>query len=199
MLDMKGVTNVQLVIAFIVPGLIITYVRARFITGRMEKFSEATLSYLSLTIVYYGLAMPFVNWTVDRPPGFVTTMCWWTLIAVGPAIFGVLIGVGAQRGWIRCLAHRLGMRPVHSTPNAWDWKFSVCQNSRFVMVTLANDDTVAGIFGPGSFASSDPAERDIYLEELWNVPDDGTAWTPRPDKQGILIPAKEIRHIQFWS
>lgn len=47
--DLKGFENVQLVIAFIVPGLIIAYVRARFVNGRMDKFSEAILSYLSLT------------------------------------------------------------------------------------------------------------------------------------------------------
>jgi hypothetical protein len=197
--DLKGLENVQLVIAFIVPGLIISYVRARFVNGRMDKPSDAVLTYLSLAVVYYGLALPLLYYIVDLPTGLLRNLCWWALIAVGPAFFGLLLGIGTQRGWIRGLAHKLGLQPIHTVPVAWDWRFGACRGSCFVLVTLANGDTVAGIFGTGSFASSDPAERDIYLEELWDIPDDGGAWTPRNNRQGILLPAKEIRHVQFWS
>lgn len=55
--DMKGLANVQLIIAFIVPGLIITYVRSRFITGRMGKLSEDALAHLTLTVVYCGVML----------------------------------------------------------------------------------------------------------------------------------------------
>lgn len=197
--DMKDLANVELVIAFIVPGLIISYIRARFISGRMEKLSDAVLAYLSLTIVYYGLALPLATFVIELPSGSLKNLCWWALIAVGPAIFGLLLGIIAQQGWLRRLAHKLGMRPVHSTPNAWDWRFGACGGKCFVMVALAGGESVAGIFGPDSFASSDPAERDVYLEEIWDVPGEGEAWTPRPGHQGILLPSKEIRHIQFWS
>lgn len=197
--DLKGIENVQLVIAFIVPGLIINYVRTRFTNGRMEKLSDGVLGYLSLTVVYYGLALPLLGYVINLPAGLARNFCWWALILIGPALFGMLLGIGVQHGWLRWLAHRLGLRPIHSVPVAWDWRFGACRGSCFVLVTLANGDTVAGIFGPGSFASSDPAERDIYLEELWDVPDDGGAWTRRDNRQGILLPAKEIRHVQFWS
>lgn len=197
--DMKDLANVQLVVAFIVPGLIISYVRARFIAGRMEKLSEAILAYLSLTIVYYGLALPFIAYILDLPAGVLKSLCWWLLIAVGPAFFGMLLGVGAQYGWIRWAAHKLGMRPIHSTPNSWDWRFSRCAGQQFIMVTMADGSTATGIFGALSFASSDPTERDIYIEELWDVPDDGGVWTRQEPRRGILIPAKEIRYVNFWN
>lgn len=197
--DLKGLENVQLVMAFIVPGLIISYVRTRFTNGRMDKPWDAVLAYLSLTITYYGLALPLLYQIIPLPVGLLKSVCWWALIAVGPALFGLLLGVGTQRGWLRRLAHKLGMRPVHSVPNAWDWRFGLCHGRCFMMVTLVDGAEVAGVFGEGSFASSDPAERDIYLEELWDVSDDGGAWTPRENRQGILLPAKEIRHVQFWS
>lgn len=197
--DMKDLMNVQLVIAFIVPGLIISYVRARFITGRIEKLSEAALTYLSLTVVYYGLAIPFVAYVLDQPAGWRKNLCWWALIAVGPAIFGMLLGVGAQRGWARWIAHKLGLRPVHSMPNSWDWRFGRCAGREFIMVTMSDGSTAAGIFGGESFASSDPTERDIYIEELWDVPEDGGPWSPQASRKGILIPAKEIRYVNFWG
>ena len=196
---MKDFANVQLVVAFIIPGLIISYVRARFISGRIEKASDALLSYLSLTIVYYGLAIPFIAFILELPPGLLKSVLWWCLIAVGPAGFGLFLGIVVQYGWLRRIAHKLGLRPVHSTPNSWDWRFGCCGAKQFIMVTMSDSATVTGIFGPESFASSDPAERDIYIEELWDIPEDGGAWTPRVNRQGILIPAKEIRHVQFWS
>lgn len=197
--DMKELANVQLVIAFIVPGLIISYVRNRFISGRLEKLSDAVLAYLSLTVVYYGLTLPFIDHILDLPAGWPKNLCWWALIAVGPAIVGMLLGVAAQRGWVRWIAHKLGMRPVHSTPNSWDWRFGRCIGQQFIMVTMTDGATAAGVFGPESFASSDPAERDIYIEELWDVPEDGGPWTPRASRTGVLIPAKEIRFVNFWG
>jgi len=196
--DLKGLENVQLVIAFVVPGLIIAYVRARFLSGRMEKASEAILAYLSLTVVYYGLALPLLTYLSDLPAGLPKNLGWWAFIAVGPAIFGLILGVGTQKNWLRRLAQALGMRPIHSVPVAWDWRFG-WDESCFVLVTLSNGDTVAGEFGPGSFASSDPAERDLYIEEIWDAPEDGGVWVKRSNRQGILLPAKEIRHVQFWS
>ncbi|MHC2019414.1 DUF6338 family protein [Methylobacterium sp. CM6247] len=197
--DMKDLVNVQLVIAFIVPGLIITYVRSRFIAGRMEKMSDAILAYLSLTFVYYGITLPLITYIFVLPAGMLKILSWWLLIAVGPAFFGMLLGVGAQYGWVRRIAHKLGMRPVHSTPNSWDWRFSRCAGQQFIMVTMADGSTATGIFGALSFASSDPSERDIYIEELWDVPDNGSVWTRQEPRRGILIPAKEIRYVNFWN
>ncbi len=197
--DMKGLANVQLIIAFIVPGLIITYVRSRFITGRMGKLSEDGLAHLALTIVYYGLTLPLIEAIVIMPSGPAKNLCWVLLIAVGPALFGMVLGVSAQYEWIRRLAHKFGMRPVHSTPNSWDWRFSRCNDDTFIMVTLADGSTACGIFGNRSFASSDPSERDIYIQELWDVPDDGSPWTRLDPVRGVLIPAKEIRYVNFWS
>ena len=68
----------------------------------------------------------------------------------------------------------------------------------FVMVTLENDETVAGFFGTNSFASSDMAERDLYIEEEYTVTEEGI-WESRPEKVGILIPMKGIRYIEFWQ
>jgi hypothetical protein len=67
----------------------------------------------------------------------------------------------------------------------------------FVMVTLTSGERVAGLFGAKSFASSDTAERDLYLEEEYSV--DGDRWETRPAKVGVLIPVKEVRYIEFWE
>lgn len=194
--DLKDLNNVYLVAAFIIPGLVISYMRSRFITGRMEKFSDAALGYLTLTLIYYGFALPVIGWILRVEPGPLKTLLWWGLIIVGPMAFGLLLGLATQREWLRWIATKLGLRMVHNTPTSWDWRFGSCRKPRFVMVTLTDGSSVAGIFGLDSFASTDPAERDIYLEEVMDVGADG-AWSYRSEPTGILIIAKEIRYVEF--
>jgi hypothetical protein len=65
-----------------------------------------------------------------------------------------------------------------------------------VLVTLADGSTVAGIFSARSFASSDAAERDLFLEQLYRVEDDGP-WQPVPMNRGVWIRGEAIRAIEF--
>jgi hypothetical protein len=194
--DLKDMNNLYMIAAFVVPGLVITYVRSQFISGRMEKISDAVLVYFALTIIYWGMAIPFVFFIIQLGPGVLKLALWWSIIIVGPAIVGLLLGVSAQRGWIRWIAIKLRLRIVHGTPTSWDWRFANCPRASFVMVTLADGSTVAGIFGTGSFASTEPTERDLYIEEIMDVADDGS-WVYRKEVSGILITAKEIRFVEF--
>lgn len=194
--DLKDLNSIYLTTAFIVPGLIITYMRSRFVTGRMEKLTDAVLGYFVITLIYYGLSVPLIGWILSYDQGLVKTLLWWALIIVGPFVCGLLLGVATQREWLRWIAVKLRLRTVHNTPTSWDWQFANCEAARFIMVTLTDGAIVAGIFGKQSFASTDPAERDIYIQELMDVGDDGL-WAYRAEPTGILLLAKEIRYVEF--
>ncbi|MCX8505556.1 MAG: hypothetical protein ORN98_02950, partial [Alphaproteobacteria bacterium] len=47
--------NLFIIIQFVVPGLIILFLRIQFTTGRMPKPSEAALTYVVLSLIYYIL------------------------------------------------------------------------------------------------------------------------------------------------
>jgi hypothetical protein len=57
---------------------------------------------------------------------------------------------------------------------------------------------VAGEFGKNSFASSEPSERDLYLERVYQFSEDNP-WQPVAKTSGILIKAEEIRYIEFLN
>ncbi len=44
--------------------------------------------------------------------------------------------------------------------------------------------------------SSDPAERDIYIQWIYDI-DDNNNWSRRGEN-GLLIAAGEIRTVEFW-
>lgn len=196
MLDVKTLEHIHLILLFVVPGLIAVYVRAQFITGRRPPHSEALLSYLAISIIYYALALPLYYWLLaPLDVGRFKIIAWFAAVFVGPAILGALLGLNAREGFIRNLAMKLGFNPVHVMPTAWDWKFSGMPE-QWVLVTLKNGTRFAGYCGLGSFISSDPNERDIYLDQVYEMSDDN-AWS-RCDQRSVLIACGEVSTVEFW-
>lgn len=214
--DFKGPENFYLILVFIVPGIIALSVRSKFITGRTPKPSENLLTFLVLSLVYYSLTIFLLQGALSvREPWLARALIWVLLILIGPAIFGFVLGIAAQKEWAALTMNKLhtwlanktwfakyanwfDLSIVHVIPAAWDWRFSkIPRGGMFILVTLINDGKVAGLFGRNSFASSDTGERDLYIEEEYTVTN-GT-WEARPEKVGILIPVKEIKYIEFWE
>lgn len=199
MLDFKEVEYLQLTLLFVVPGLIALVVRSRFITGRTPSAKENVLAFVVLSLVYYSFIIFIIEPALSvREPWIARAVIWIGIILFGPAIFGVVLGIAAQREWATRIANRFNITIVHIIPAAWDWRFSSIPRGMFVMVTLTSGEQVAGFFGRNSFASSDASERDLYIEEEYTVSETGD-WEARTEKVGVLIAAKEIRYIEFWS
>jgi hypothetical protein len=197
--------NLYLILVFIVPGVVALSVRSKFLTGRSPSLTENLLTFLVLSLVYYGFTIPFINAALSvREPWLAHAGIWVLLILVGPAIFGLVLGIAAQKEWgiklaNKLFADRFDVGIVHVIPTAWDWRFSkMPREGMFVLVTLTDGSVVAGLFGTRSFASSDVADRDLYIEEEYTVTEKGN-WEARPQNVGILVPAKEIRYVEFWQ
>ena len=84
----------------------------------------------------------------------------------------------------------------HPTQKPWDYFFS--QNKCYWVKVILNDgNIVAGYFGLNSFASSAPAEEQIYLEQTWKLRDDGSFERAINNTAGVIILTSEISHIEF--
>ncbi len=196
MSDLASFDTLVMTLGFIVPGLIVLFVRAQFVTGWGSSQSTALLSYFTVSVIYWALILPFVD--LEQPVdvfGVRAALMWFALVIVGPAILGLILGIDTEKGLLRHLLQRCGLNPVHAMPTAWDWKFTGMVD-QWVLVTLKDGDSFAGFCGDRSFMSSDPGERDIYIQWLYDVDDAGN-WS-RSSEKGILITAGEIRSIEFW-
>ena len=56
---------------------------------------------------------------------------------------------------------------------------------------------IRGLFYDNSFASSEPGEKDIYLEELYEKKED--SWEKVRQTKGVWINHNEIRYIKFYK
>ncbi len=194
--DLRSLDNLYLILGFIVPGLIVLFIRSQFVTGRSPPHSAALLTYLTVSVIYYALALPFVDFVLSiHKPGYGKTLAWFALIIVGPAALGLLLGVNIQKDLFRRFLRWRGLNPVHVVPTAWDWKFGD-MTDQWVLVTLKNGTRFGGFCGLDSFMSSDPAERDIYIQWIYDI-DKGNKWSSRGEN-GVLITAGEVSTIEFW-
>lgn len=193
--DLLLLENLPPILALFAPGLVVLFVRSQFVTGRRPPHSEALLSYLIVSVIYYALTFPFVDFALSIHESFYCkVLAWFTLIFIGPVLLGLILGLNIQKDLFRRLLRRGGLHPIHAIPTAWDWKFGRMREE-WVLVTLKDGTRFAGLCGQESFISSDPTERDIYIQENYEV-DDQNTWTRR--ENGVLIASNEIQTIEFW-
>ena len=193
---LKPFDNLYAAMGLLVPGLVILFVRSQFVTDRRPFQSAMLLSYLTVSLVYYAVAFPFLDHIrslfENRDE---RVYAWFVLIFVGPAILGLLLGINIQKNLLRRLLQRYRLNPIHAIPTAWDWKFSNIPE-QWVLVTLKDGTRFAGFCGPHSFISSDPMERDIYIQQIYDI-DEKDEWFWRGEK-AVLIAPGEVRTIEFW-
>ncbi len=194
MAKLLSLNSLYLILLFIVPGFIALSVRSQFVTGRTLSENKASLlSYLTISVIYGALVLPFVD------PELIgkSKLVWFSLVFVGPIFLGLLLGINIQKDLVRRLLNRFGLYPVHAIPTAWDWKFS-SMPEQWVLVTLKDGTRFAGFYGAQSFTSSSPDERDMYIQWVYDINEDGTLSLP-DNERGVLISAGEIRTIEFRS
>jgi hypothetical protein len=188
--------TLTLFLLFAVPGIVTLYVRAQFLTGRLPPVAEGLVGYITLSLIFHAIAYPLAYplYTVGLPAGR-HLLGWFGLLFVGPALFGLLLGLNVRKRWTTSILDKLGLHVVHPLDTAWDRHFSDCRPC-WVMAVLKDGTQWAGYLGPHSFASSDPAERDIYIQNVYEVGRDGEPWVPRASS--VWIAHGEIQTLEFW-
>ena len=132
---------------------------------------------------------------------YLTAFCMFTITFISPLVLGLIIALLDQKQIIRRVFDGVGLHALHSTPSAWDYKFGQLNatDGRWLLVELKDNRKVGGWYGSNSFASSDPTERELYLEETWILPPDSenADWVKRDKTDGILIRHDDIRTVSF--
>ncbi|MEJ0017089.1 MAG: DUF6338 family protein [Acetobacteraceae bacterium] len=196
MTEVKSFEQLSLILGYIVPGLIILYVRAQFLTGRTLAHKDALLSYFTLSIIYLTIASAILALlTGSDAPLHEQSRYWLPILLIGSVAFGIIVGLNASLGVTRRLLRFLGLHLPHVMDSAWDWKFSRFPES-LVTITMKDGSRVSGWCGSGSFIGSDPKDRDLYIEQVYDVDDEGN-WTLKTRGKGIYIAGGEVRTIEF--
>lgn len=186
--------KLQIFLVFAVPGIVALYVRAQFLTGRMPPIAEGAIAYVILSLIYHALAYPIATPLYAQTSSGWMMLGWFALLFLGPAVLGCLLGLNVRKGWTQKLLNKAQLNTVHPVHSAWDWRFAECQEC-WVLAVLKDGTKWAGYLGQKSFMSSDPAERDLYIQQVHEI-GPGNIWTPRTSS--VWIAHGEIQSLEFW-
>lgn len=189
----KDVTELAMLLA---PGLIILGIRARFKEGAIPNLKDRAIAYAVASTAYYAVVGPLFH--VDGGIALSSWLWAWLHYVLVPLAIASGIVLFDQREWFYRLAHHFGFRLAHHIPAAWDYAFSKLNRGTFVWVKLNTGTEYAGKMGARSFASSSTAERDLYLEEVWQINEGDEPWTRMEPTRGVLLCGRDIQRIEIF-
>jgi hypothetical protein len=192
--------QIYLILAFVVPGFIFHSAYSFFIRSQSQRADLDLLRFIATSFIIFALLSPYIYW-LSLPENADLSyeeklLNWFIILFVLPFVFGVGWAIVTKRAWFRKFFNVLGLNPIHYSPTAWDWQFGRMEYPHWVIVTLNDDSVVGGLFGTTSLAGSHPDSRDIYIEEVYSIDDQGK-WERAADTAGILITKDNIKHIEF--
>lgn len=87
---------------------------------------------------------------------------------------------------------------IHPIQKPWDYIFSK-KCVFWIIVHLKDKRRIGGKFDINSFASSYPSKEQIYLEEVWELDEEGKFIQPLERSNGIVILGEEIIAVEFFE
>lgn len=187
-------------LAFVVPGFILNNVVSTFIPPKSEQPQVALLRYIYYSCLNYAvwswLIFLLVKSDYSKHHLFLTAVIWGIIILISPIVLGIITGFICKKELVRKALQKLGFNPGHVIPTGWDYWFSKAEGDSWIIVTLKEGTIIPGKFGLKSFASSEINDRDLFIEEIYSISDEGE-WVIIPGTDGALIRGDQIKYIEF--
>ena len=181
----------------VTPGFIIVFVRSQLVSGRILPYPAGFLLYLTVSTIYWAVLflsadVLIVNriWWDGATLG---TLRWFVFLVFIPVIVGAVTEVVSNKTILYKTLKKIRLNPIHPTPSAWDWTFSDL-NEQYIVVKLNNGSMFGGFLGADSFISSDPDERDLFIEEIFDI-DEENNWLT--NGHGVYLTGRDISSIEF--
>jgi len=195
---------VLLAILFLIPGFLLRRF-AELSTPYASRQRQNLIEYLALSCLNYLIAAPLIlvvigifhldlaNFRLDFRHVLFTVI--FSLFL--PAAVGFYLGKKAQADPVKGLLRRLGISVLHPAPTGWDFAFAR-RKCYWIRVEFMDGEEIMGVFGDGSIASTEPDERDVFLESIcaWN--EENGRYEEVEDNQGMWIKGNGIKLISFF-
>lgn len=97
--------------------------------------------------------------------------------------------------WIRS-SKIIQMSMPHPTGKPWDYVFSQ-KKPYWIKIVLNDGTTIGGLYSGRSFASSAPANEQIYLQETWILNDNGGFVRRKNRTAGVIVLSSDIAYIEL--
>jgi len=184
-----------LFIAFVIPGFISIKIYDLLVPTTKVDSSKMIIDAVAYSSVNYALlTIPILSVeTSDLRTMHPTcyALFYFIVLFIAPTIWAILWK------WLRTREFFQKNAP-HPTLKSWDFVFSQ-RKPNWIKITLKDGSQVAGKYASRSFASSYPAEEQIYLEETWILNERGGFDRPKKRTDGVIVMSGEIRCVELFT
>lgn len=194
-MDIWNIDKLTLFLIFFLPGFISMKVYDLMVPGEPRDVSKSVFEAIAYSTLNFGVLFWLI--AIIQADDFYHRH----LILYSMAVAAIMVVVPAcwpflflkLSTWTPIAKHF-----VHPIRKPWDYVFGK-RNSFWIIVHLQNGQKVGGRFDTQSFASSDPADEQIYLEEVWLLDGEGRFLSQVERSRGIIIMKDEIRAVEFFG
>lgn len=184
-----------LFIAFVIPGFVSLKAYELFFPSQYKDSSKQIVDAITYSCINYALLFWLITYversSAKESSGFLYFLFYIFVLFLAPILWVWLWKIIREN-------ERFQDSVPHPMEKPWDYVFGK-REPYWVIVTLKNGSKIAGSYDSASFASSAPAEEQLYLEEAWEMNDDGGFERPRESTKGIIILASEMVSIEYFS
>ena len=189
----KTTTALIVFILVVVPGFLIVFVRSQFVKGTLLPYPAGFFSYLTISVIYWLLLLSLTIPIMEVINSLSYKIKSLGFVIVLPVLVGALAGQFANKQALYRVLRKLKFNPIHPVPSAWDYTFSDF-SEQFVLVRLKDGTSFGGLMGTNSFFSSDTGERDMFIEEIYEINEENV-WVPTG--AGVFVSGGEMSTVEF--
>ncbi len=194
-MDIWSTDKLVLFLIFFVPGFISMKVYDLMIPGSPREASKSLLdavsySTLNFAVLFWLIALIQTNDFYHRH-----------FVLYALAVVAIMVVVPACWPFVYLKLASWGPITRHLTnpiQKPWDYVFGK-RIPYWIIVHLKNGVRIGGRFGAKSYASSNPANEQIYLEEVWTLDQEGRFLKGVEGSRGIIVMQDEIRAVELFE
>jgi len=187
--------NFSSFLIFFIPGFVSLKVYDSLVPSERRDFSKSFFEAISYSAINFAFFYPLII-LIDTP-SFYQAHKYLYLLSIAFIIF--IMPILWPKIYLKALSWKpISNQIIHPFLKPWDFKFNK-REPAWIIVHLKDGRRIGGEFSQNSFASSYPAEEQIYLEKVWELDEDGNFQKAIERSKGIIILKDEIAAVEFFE
>lgn len=187
------ISNLLLFAAFVVPGAVSLQVYRLKVSLPDHALKDNLLEAIVFSIVNFAILWFFIDYATNekniRENPLISYLILLLSFFVAPIIWPFIL-VAA----LRKMEKLRWIQPRAKT--GWDHFFNNLQQGCYIIVQLNDGSYIGGRFGTASHASGYPNPGNLFIEELWEVGEDGNFTGSRLQGQGVILRASDYKYVR---
>lgn len=192
-MDIWETNKLLLFIAFAVPGFISLKSYEILCPSGSKSGGDRLIDAVAYSCINYAVLFLPIRWIEDsgsiRRCPIAYYLFYLFVFVIAPFLWALF--------WKKLRATEFFQRSApHPTAKPWDFLFEQ-RKPYWVKVVLNDGSIIAGRYASKSFASSAPADEQIYLEETWILGEGGEFARKVDRTAGTMVLAKNISYVEL--